>query len=48
MCPVTVRPYGSTSKQEYQLAKKDISVTKLSGSYLRRYQGDVVIDAQPG
>ena len=34
MCPVNVRPYGSTSKQEYQLAEKDISVTKLSGSYL--------------
>ena len=48
MCPVTVRPYGSTSKKEYQLAVKGISVTKLSGSYLRRHQDDVIIDAQPG
>ena len=43
MCPVAVRLYGSTSKKEYQLAVKGISVTKLSCSYLRRYQDD-----QPG
>jgi len=30
-----VRTYGPTSKQEYQLAEKDISVTKLSCHYLR-------------